>query len=887
MSLFFGSGNKAKPQFTGLAIQTSTSAVPIGLWYGKNRGAGNIIWQGDFRSKAQKQGKGGGGKGGTTYTYSGSYQVGLCWGPITGIERVWKNQSITSISALGFSLSVGNNPQAPWGYLSSAHPSEALGYPDIAYLSVQNYDLESSNAFPQHSFEATSLLEGTGVGGTVSDADPSEVILDFLSNEVYGVGFNVGILTNLSSTADATTTGDGTFQTYCRAMGFAMSPFLSTQQRAGEILQRWASLFNTAIVWTGYSLKFYPYGPDELTANGVTYLPDFPIRYSLSDNDYVSDRSSDPIVFNRSDYADAFNAFSLIISNADNEYNELPVTWRDQGLIDQDPVGIKADESMDAREITDPDMASIMVTLMGQRKAYIRNTFQFSLGPEYSRLEPMDVLQCKDPRWGEFLVLITEINENDDDELEISAEEYNGSISVNTSTVTQAVSNTPLNTEVAPGPVNPPIIFEPTALMTNGAPQVWASVSGGDGTDYEPSWGGCFVWISTDDITYVQIGDIDEPARMGVLTAALPLYASTNPDTVNTLAVDVNMSDAELEDASSALDASAGANLSYVGGEFISFELADLTAVGEYDLDNLWRGQQGSTRGSHSIGDDFARIDENTFKYNLPSDYVGETLYLKFQSYNIFGKAVEDLSTVTAYTYVPSGATSFAAPPGALTLVSDERVQADGSRILALVGTVASASVGPFLSGYEVEIAEDPFSSWQAAGIFGKDSLSFSSLSPTPATDYKMRVRALSSASQMAPSTWVESSTVTTQTIPPAGSPSQSIEAGEALAARDLVNVYSDSGVFKVRKADATDFTKPANGFVKDGVTSGDDADVFFSGELTGFTGLTPGVYYLSTTAGGITSTPPSTSGNIIQRVATSTSATAITFEADTPVGLA
>lgn len=659
MSFFFGGGGKkVKPQFTGLAVQTSTSAVAIGLWYGLNRGAGNIIWQGDFKSHKQKQGgKGGGGKGATTYTYSGSYQLGLCWGPITGITRVWKdNSKENDYSKLGFSLQVGTNPQSPWGHLTAKHPAEALGYPDIAVLSVANYDLGPSNAFPQHSFETEALLVGTGIGGTVDDADPALVIEDFLADEVHGVGFDTSILSNLLSTVDAPTTGDSTFQTYCQAMGFAMSPFLSSQEEAGKTIERWADLCNTAIVYTGYSLKFYPYGSEDITANGVTYLADFPIRYSLTDRDFIYDEGQDPIRFNRSDPADAFNSFSIVISNRENEYNDLPVPWRDQGLIDQ--FGLKNEDTLDAKEITDPVTASIMVTYMGQRKAYIRNSFEFRLGPQYCRLEPMDVLQCYDPRMGTFLVLIKEISETEDDEFEIVAEEYPSSISTNASNATQPTTNDPVDTNVPAGSVNPPVIFEPPASLS-GAAQVWVGVSGGDGTTANPNWGGCYVWLSTDNVTFNQIGEIETAARQGKLTSILAAYVAANPDASNTLQLNMGMSAGELEDAASSSDAAAGVTISYIesasGYELMSYEDVTLTGTDLYDVDLLWRSQYGSVNASHASGSDFLRLDDAVFKYDLPQDYIGVPLYLKFQSYNIFGGAVEDISTCTVYNYTPTG----------------------------------------------------------------------------------------------------------------------------------------------------------------------------------------------------------------------------------------
>jgi len=655
MSLFLGgSKNKVKPQFTGLSVQTSTGAVPIPLWYGKNRGAPNIIWQDDFQSHKQKQtGKGGGGKGVDSYTYSASFILGLCWGEINNITKVWKDQSTEAdFSSLGFSLFKGTNPQAPWGYLTSAHPTAALGYPNIAYLATQNYDLGQSNSFPQHSFEAEALLYNTGVGGTVPDADPALLIQDYLANPIHGVGFDLSVLSNLESTPDAPTTGDSTFQTYCRAMGFALSPFLSTQEQAGATLSRWVDLCNTAVAWTGYSLKLHPYGSDEVTANGVTYLPDFPIRYSIGFGDVIYSEGEDPVTFDRNEPADAYNAFSIVISNAANSYNDKPVQWRDQGLVDE--FGLKNADSMDAKEVTSAEMAAIMVTYMGQRKAYIRNKFKFKLPPSYCRLEPADILEVTTPRLGTFLVMITDITEDDVDDLEIEADEYFGSISGKTSTQSQATSNNPINTNVPPGPVNPPVIFEPPSSLAS-SPQVWAAISGGDGTIMNPNWGGAFVYISTDNVKFDKIGEVDQSSRQGILTAGLATYGGTNPDTVHTLSVSLLMSGGELEDASPD-DAEAGVTVSYVGGELLSYETTNLTGTDAYDLTDLWRGQYGSTIGAHLTNDQFARLDNSIFKYNLPADYIGKTLYLKFQSFNIFGGAVEDLSTCAVYTIVTTGA---------------------------------------------------------------------------------------------------------------------------------------------------------------------------------------------------------------------------------------
>lgn len=106
------------------------------------------------------------------------------------------------------------------------------------------------------------------------------------------------------------------------------------------------------------------------------------------------------------------------------------------------------------------------------------------------------------------------------------------------------------------------------------------------------------------------------------------------------------------------------------------------------------------------------------------------------------------------------------------------------------------------------------------------------------------------------------------------------ITASEALSASNLVNVWDDSGTPKVRKADATTIGKEADGFVISAVSSGNPALVYNEGVISGFVGLTIGArYYLDTTAGGITATPPSGDGNVVQYVGRAISTTEIIFE--------
>lgn len=107
----------------------------------------------------------------------------------------------------------------------------------------------------------------------------------------------------------------------------------------------------------------------------------------------------------------------------------------------------------------------------------------------------------------------------------------------------------------------------------------------------------------------------------------------------------------------------------------------------------------------------------------------------------------------------------------------------------------------------------------------------------------------------------------------------KSITASEALSSGDLINLWNDSGTSKMRKADATTAGKEADGYVKDAVLSGASGTAFFDGINSGVSGLTiDTIYFLSTTAGGVTSTAPSASGNVVQEIGKTTATGELIF---------
>ena len=730
-----------KPVYTGLQLQTSANGLAVPIVYGQVKLAPNVIWYGDFAAIKHQQSQGG--KGGNassaSYTYQAAVILALCEGPITGVKNVWADKTVTTLDALNMSLYGGTANQAVWGYLPSRHPGQALAYPSTAYVAVAPYDLGASAGLPNHNFEIEGALWKTGIG-SLSDADPSAMILDFLTSPQYGLGFpaaNIDLV--------ALQTGPASYQAYCQATGLWLSAALVNQEAARDTLARWLQLTNATAFWSGDTLKIVPYGDTAISANGYSFTPDVTPIYDLDDDDYVSDANSDPVIVTRKDPADCKNWVKLEILDRTNAYATDPIEAKDQAQIDL--YGALPADQLTAHEICDPAVGAIAAQLILQRSVYVRNSFKFTLGWEYCLLEPMDIVTLSDARLGmaKLPVRITSIEEDDQGNLSIEAEEFPAGIATATEYPKQVRTAYSTNYDISPGSANPPVIFEPSSDLAMGPPQVWVAASGG--TD----WGGCSVHLSVDGATYARIGEITVPARLGQLTSALDALA--DPDTSSVLSVSLLETPGATLASGTQADADAHRTLIYVGGssgsagdgELMAYETAALTGVGQYGLTYLRRGLFGTAVAAHAAGSSFARIDGTQFAYDLPDAYVGQTLYLKLTSFNIYGAAEEDLSTVPAYAFVPTGKGGYIAPPANLLLSSANRLAADGTAISTLIASW-DPSPGPLLAGYELDYRVNTVGGtnpWISTQI-GQGATSWTLTPAVEGAVYDVQVRAIS-----------------------------------------------------------------------------------------------------------------------------------------------
>ena len=242
-------------------------------------------------------------------------------------------------------------------------------------------------------------------------------------------------------------------------------------------------------------------------------------------------------------------------------------------------------------------------------------------------------------------VRITEIEEDEDGVLNVKAEDFPFGTASATEYPAQPSLGYSADYNVSPGNAHAPVMFEAPLQLTGGEPEIWLATAGGD------MWGGAEVWVSTTGDSYTRVGAVSGKARYGSLTAALPAGAVF--DRANTLGVEIGagqLTGGTEQDSRDLL------TLCYADGEFLAYETAELKGVGRYTLGNLTRGAYGSNIDRHEAGRPFVRVDESLFKYPVPRDWIGRTVWVKLVSHNVFGSGAQDLAEVPAYSYRIVGA---------------------------------------------------------------------------------------------------------------------------------------------------------------------------------------------------------------------------------------
>jgi hypothetical protein len=672
MAGIFGgsSGTGTKPSINP-RIQTSVQGRPRAIGAGLNRFAGNVIWNGDFKSTPASQGgkgAGGSGKGSSgSYTYSVSFIVSfgetlaqfntLFNGNQIDFMVSPSAQVLADLAALGITPTYGNTyggtyllgdyAQAAWSYLTSAHPSQALAYRGEAIACFANLGLGSSPSLPNFTLEGLWPIN-TDVPALGPDANPADWVTSFLSNGDWGAGFPVALLGDLTA-----------YRTWCRATGLMISPVLTDHSAANSHLSDIMKGTIADFRWSSGLLTIVPYGDTAVTGNGYTFTPATTPIYAVGPADYLENQGSLGSASGKSSVAVSRKDPAQILNRVQVEYLDRSNLYNPTVLYDSDDASIIASKRLRLSDLRAHHFfclggaASMSAALQLHREKVVA-TYQFTLPATFILVDPLDILTITEPNLGLVAqpVRVIEIVENSDHTLTLTAEEFLGTVS-SPLYARQMSLGAARNNNVTAGNVNAPILFEPTSKQSYAA-EVWGAVSGSNPALY----GGCEVWVSYDNATYTLETIIPGVGRTGSLTGTLPLVArdpsGTTPDNSNTLAVDLTESAGALASGSAA-DLAALNTVCYVDGEIIAYQTATLSSAYHYNVTTLLRGVFGTPISQHVAGGRFARLDGTLFKIPYTPDRIGATLYLKFLSFNIYGAGKQSLGAVSPYTYTIIG----------------------------------------------------------------------------------------------------------------------------------------------------------------------------------------------------------------------------------------
>jgi hypothetical protein len=149
------------PRLSDLRIQRSEYGAGIPWIRGIVRSAGQVIWQTDLQEHEGSSGGKGGGSETTTYTYSASFAILLCEGPIRGIRRIWADGRVIwqageeANSEVPYTLYLGDDTQDPDPTIEADVGVDRVpDYRGYAYIVFTEMPLaDYSNRIPNLEFE--------------------------------------------------------------------------------------------------------------------------------------------------------------------------------------------------------------------------------------------------------------------------------------------------------------------------------------------------------------------------------------------------------------------------------------------------------------------------------------------------------------------------------------------------------------------------------------------------------------------------------------------------------------------------------------------------------------------------------------------------------------
>lgn len=503
---------------------------------------------------------------------------------------------------------------------------------------VDQYSEDGAGGYTFSRFNSGELKKISYVYNEQLGAVPDEILIYIWTNFFNGLGQSADKLEDLTD-----------YRNFVLANNWLLSPFLTAQEPAKDFWERILEMTNSWPVWRSPGkIGIIPRGDAQIIGNDVIWTPDRTSLFSFNTDHFLVDGASTPLRWVGATPRDRYNKVTVEFLNRENEYNTEPADYTDEAdVVDH---GLKTDDQVyKCHEITDATFAQQVCQNKVNDYLFQPDEYEADLPWQFAIYEPGDIVDLSDVGLSldsQLVMIVRKVISQDGCPRFTYRILDDGSGSPGSHDVAQGEGYAP-DTGVDPGSVNTPVIFVPPSALMEQEMEVWAAISGG------ANFGGCNVWISESGENYKYVGQFIGNSRHGILSSDLP-SSSSSPDTVNTLSVDLTTSRGALnsgtqtdaENYNTLCRINSGASV-----EYLAYKTATLTAQYKYDLTWLVRGAYGSGMLLRPSGSTFVRLDGAVFKYACKRTDIGKTIYIKFQAFNAYQRAVQDLADIDAYTF--------------------------------------------------------------------------------------------------------------------------------------------------------------------------------------------------------------------------------------------
>ena len=174
-----GSGSAAVEtgRARALRIQSSTEGAPIPAVFGRMRVAGQVIWATRFHEHVRTTTQGGKATGGQRvreFSYTISFAVGICEGPISRIGRVWADGKLLDLANTNHRVYLGDESQLPDPKIEAVEGfGNVPAYRGLAYIVFEDLPIgQFGNRIPQLGIEVFRSPSATLTGAEAGSPLP-------------------------------------------------------------------------------------------------------------------------------------------------------------------------------------------------------------------------------------------------------------------------------------------------------------------------------------------------------------------------------------------------------------------------------------------------------------------------------------------------------------------------------------------------------------------------------------------------------------------------------------------------------------------------------------------------------------------------------------------